>query len=130
MEPNQSYYDLLVVKSLKTLERTKYASIGLFCCGLLAFSTNILIIITIIRGKNLHNRCFWLVANLAVADWLVGVAYMGTGVKRIIRLTYGIPEVNSQVHCCAEMSLAFFRYCLWRSSDTCHFVCQFCFKLI
>ncbi len=104
------YYAILTAKSLAALYRTRYASAGQFCTGALAFLTNTIVLVTIIKAKELHNRCFFLLGQLAVADWLVGVSYMGTAVKRSIRLHYQIEEVNSEVHCIAEMFLNYFRF--------------------
>ncbi len=105
-------YEALINKSMATLKRTKAASIGLLSSGSLAFLTNSVIFLLVWRSKKLRKGPYALIAQLAFADWLVGVAYMITGIKRLIRLANGIHEVNSQVWCCAEMWLAYFRYSL------------------
>ncbi len=56
MAYNETEYASLAEKSLAMLHRTRFAFIGLFTCGLLAFVTNIIVLVTIARGKALHNR--------------------------------------------------------------------------
>ncbi len=106
---NETEYAALTAKSLATLYRTRYASIGMACTGSLAFLTNTIVLAAIIRAKNLHNRCFFLLGQLAIADWLVGVSFLVAGMKRSVRLHYRIAEVHSQLHCIAEMIPNYFR---------------------
>uniref|UniRef100_A0A914XMT0 G-protein coupled receptors family 1 profile domain-containing protein n=1 Tax=Plectus sambesii TaxID=2011161 RepID=A0A914XMT0_9BILA len=105
---NETAYQILVQKSLDTLNATKIASVGLILSGLLASVTNPLVMWTIWSQKSLHTGCFCLIAQLSFADWIVGVSYVATGFKRLIRLWFSIPEVNSQVICCLEMAPPYF----------------------
>ena len=69
---NNSNFTTLINASLTQLENTKWANVGLILIGLFGFCTNILVILTIWKQKVLHNGCFVLIAQLAVAAKSVG----------------------------------------------------------
>jgi hypothetical protein len=110
MNTSNNSSSLLINISLAQLNNTKYASVGLIIVGLFGFVTNISIIWTIWKQKALHNSCFVLIAQLAIADLIVGTSYVATGIKRLVRLYFGIAAVQNQVQCRAEMFLPYFGY--------------------
>ncbi len=105
---NLTEYELLANFSLATLVRTMPATVGLITSGSLAFVTNGIIFLLAYKNKVLRTDSHCLIVQLAVADWLVGVSYIGTGVKRLIRLGNRIPETNSHFNCALEMWLSYF----------------------
>ncbi len=101
-DKNKSY-DSLVTSSFNMLISTTPSSIGFIATGLLAVITNIVVIVLIRRTESLRTPSHFLISQLAIADWLVGVSYVATGIKRLIRLSLWIPEVTTQLSCCLEM---------------------------
>ncbi len=75
----------------------------------MAVVTNILLLLIIWKHKPLHTPSHILIAQLAVADWLVGASYMATGVQRLIRVAMDTPEVNTMTHCAGQMAASYFR---------------------
>lgn len=59
-------------KSLQSLSANIPASSLLTIFGFVSATGNILTIITITMNKNLHTKCYFLMANLSVTDFLVG----------------------------------------------------------
>lgn len=43
------------------------------------------IVYVIYHKHGLRSKCWRLMAQLAIADWLVGMAYFATAIKRIVR---------------------------------------------
>uniref|UniRef100_A0A914X9K0 G-protein coupled receptors family 1 profile domain-containing protein n=1 Tax=Plectus sambesii TaxID=2011161 RepID=A0A914X9K0_9BILA len=80
----------------------------LFGIGLLALFTNPLIMWTIWRQKPLHTGCFFIIAQLALADFIVGAAFTGTMIKRFIRIEGYLGEIISQLQCAFEMAPNYF----------------------
>jgi hypothetical protein len=92
------------------LNAMKYLNLCLLCCALLAVTTNPLVLWTIWRQKTLHTGCFSLIAQMAVADFIVGLSFSATVVKRWIRTEFAFGEVMSQLQCCFEVAPIYFRF--------------------
>ncbi len=107
---SSAHYDALVAKSFATLIRTTPAAFGLIATGLLAMITNVIVVILIRRTDSLRTPSHFLISQLAIADWLVGASYFTTAIKRLIRLSLGVPEVTTQLNCCFEIFFMYFRY--------------------
>jgi hypothetical protein len=67
-----------------------------------------LIMYVIGRTTRLHNRCFMLLANLAVADLCVGVSYFVLAIVRLTRLYDQLGAVMSRRQCGIELFFANF----------------------
>lgn len=98
-----SIYNGLVPSSIKALQDTMVANIGYIILGSLATLSNVLEFTTIAKDKKLKTRCYFLIANISIASIIYGVSYVAVGIKRLIRLYFMIPEVNTKRMCAAEM---------------------------
>jgi hypothetical protein len=98
-----------IIQSMDVLSAMKYLNLCLLCCALLAVVTNPLILWTIWRQKTLHTGCFSLIAQMALADFAVGLTFAATVIKRLIRRQFALAEVMSQLQCCFEMAPIYFR---------------------
>lgn len=103
-----SLIDKLNLDSLSSLSVNLPASILLSVMGFLGFLLNLLSLYVIGKSSNLHTKCYFLIANLCFGDVLLSGSYFATGMKRLLRLSYQIPETASQVTCMLEMFLSFF----------------------
>lgn len=98
-----SQYDSLIPISIKALKDTILANIGFIILGLFVTVSNVLEFVTIVKDKKLRTRCYFLIANLSIASILNAVSFIILGLKRLIRLYYLIPEVNTKRNCAGEM---------------------------
>lgn len=96
-------YDTLISTSLDALKNTFSANFGFILVGILATVTNILELVTIIKNKKLHSRCYFLIGNLSVASIINGLSYIALGIKRLVRLQLSIPEITTKTACAGEM---------------------------
>lgn len=59
-------------KSIQTLVNNIPASSLMVIFGLVAAVGNLLIIIVVAKNKYIQTKCYFLIANLSIADFLVG----------------------------------------------------------
>ncbi len=96
--------------SLAVLAENRFLNIFLIASGIPAIVTNLFVILCIIKGQKLHNRCYLFIANLALADLLCGIEGISGGAKRLARHLTGTPETNTAVNCLLELLLQIFSY--------------------
>ena len=65
---HQSNCSHLMIESLEILEKFFHTYISFVVLGFIALITNTLIVLTILKWKGLHIKCYILIANLALAD--------------------------------------------------------------
>ncbi len=108
--PNGLNLTVLNEFSLVVLAENRFLYIFLIVSGIPAIITNLFVILCIIKGQNLHNKCFLFIANLALADFLCGIEGISGGANRLVRHLTGTPETNTTVNCLLELLLQIFSY--------------------
>lgn len=94
--------------SLKNLANRWPADVTFIFVGILTTFLNSLIIVTIASSHRLRTRCYFLIANVSIAAIVYSASFAITGLKRIIRLQFGISEVKTVLSCNGEMFMSYF----------------------
>lgn len=98
----------LNVLSLANLQAHMPSDIMFTFVGSITVFLNFLIILTIVKSKRMHTRCYFLISNVSLAAIIFSGSFVVTAVKRFIRFGLGISEVKSQLACDAEMVICYF----------------------
>jgi hypothetical protein len=85
--------------SLSILANLSNAHLCWIIFGFLCILTNLLVLITIIRTKDLHNKSQWIVFSLSLGELLYGVGMFATGTRRYAYYFFSKPDTIVTLHC-------------------------------